>query len=116
MKNTEEKIHDVMVTKDPTVFNNGSKRVWYENGRVEEVQVPSFLSFVSDNIENTNDLCKVLLQLVGDFEDKFDRKVNLITFGPKYIDPRPIEVRRQRNIKIRWAETEEKIIQTKVVE
>ena len=114
MKNTEEKIRTVSVIKDPTAFNNGSKRVFYESGRSEVVQIPSFLSFVSNNIENTNDLCRVLLNIVGDFEDRFDRKVSLINFGPKtlkYGGPSPTEGKIQRSIKIRWAEDEERIFQ-----
>ena len=119
MKNTEKNINKEKIVREtidekPTVFDSGYKTVWFEDGSVGEFQILSFLSSVSDSIKNTNDLCKVLLKLVGDFEDKTDRKVNLITFGPKHIGPRPVEGRTQRNIKIRWAEFEEKIIQTEM--
>ena len=79
-------------------------------------RLPS-LNAVSSYIKDTTVLCEVLMKLVGDFEDKFDKRLSLITFGPKTLTIGGVNERNySRNIKIRWAETEEKIIQTKVVE
>ena len=78
-------------------------------------RLPS-LNAVSSYIKDTTVLCEVLMKLVSDFEDKFDKRLSLITFGPKTLTIGVNERKYNRNIKIRWAETEEKIIQTEVVE
>ena len=78
-----------------------------ENNRSYAISEEQALNVISCNIENTNDLCKVLLKLVGDFEDKSDRKLSLISFGPKVSNfSNKTGWKNERSIKFRWAETE----------
>ena len=96
MKNTEEKkIGDISPFPAPKLVTSTG------------IDVNTPLSYVTEHVVTVNDLCRVLLKIVGEFEEKANRKLSLITFGPKVSNfNNKSGWKNERSIKFRWAETE----------